>query len=153
MRFVFLFFITVIVFVLGMLQGSGPVEVVGFWGDGFFELLEFTMQVTLFVVLGFALASTPPVSRALRALARLPRGEVQVIIVTVLVMMVLQLDLLRLRPRRRSHRGAGDGHRPPWGGSLSSDRGVLVRRFFWCGTRATAVSIPLLIATEDPLSR
>ena len=31
--FVFLFFITALVFVLGMLQGSGPVEVVGFWGD------------------------------------------------------------------------------------------------------------------------
>jgi short-chain fatty acids transporter len=86
--FIFLFFITILVFVLGMFQGSGPVEVVGYWGDGFFDLLEFTMQVTLFVVLGFALASTPPVSRALKALARLPRNEVQVIVVTVLVMMV-----------------------------------------------------------------
>lgn len=86
--FIFLFFITIIVFALGMLQGAGPVEVVGYWGEGFFDLLEFTMQVTLFVVLGFALANTPPVSRALKAFARLPRNEVQVIVATVLIMMV-----------------------------------------------------------------
>lgn len=146
--FVFLFFITVIVFVLGMLQGSGPVEVVGFWGDGFFELLEFTMQVTLFVVLGFALASTPPVSRALRALARLPRGEVQVIIVTVLVMMVcswisygfgLVAGAIVAREMGIVHRG--EVHYPLI--VASSYAGFLVWHAGYSG------SIPLLIATED----
>ena len=146
--FVFLFFITVIVFVLGMLQGSGPVEVVGFWGEGFFDLLEFTMQVTLFVVLGFALASTPPVSRVLRGLARLPRGEVQVIIVTVLVMMVcswisygfgLVAGAIVAREMGIVHRG--EVHYPLI--VAASYAGFIVWHAGYSG------SVPLLIATED----
>lgn len=146
--FVFLFFITVVVFVLGMLQGSGPVEVVGFWGEGFFDLLEFTMQVTLFVVLGFALASTPPVSRVLRGLARLPRGEVQVIIVTVLVMMVcswisygfgLVAGAIVAREMGIVHRG--EVHYPLI--VAASYAGFIVWHAGYSG------SVPLLIATED----
>jgi short-chain fatty acids transporter len=86
--FIFLFFLTLLVFILGMLQGSGPREVLDYWGSGFFDILEFTMQSTLMLVTGFALANTPPVHRALRAFARLPRNEVQILILTVLVMMV-----------------------------------------------------------------
>lgn len=86
--FIFLFFLTLLVFVLGILQGSGPREVLDYWGGGFFDLLEFTMQSTLMLVTGFALANTPPVHRALRAFARLPRNEIQILILTVLVMMV-----------------------------------------------------------------
>ncbi len=48
----------------------------GYWGGGFFDILEFTMQSTLMLVTGFALANTPPVHRGLRAFARLPRNEV-----------------------------------------------------------------------------
>lgn len=146
--FVFLFFITALVFALGMLQGSGPVEVVGFWGEGFFDLLEFTMQVTLFVVLGFALANTPPVSRALRALARLPRGEVQVIVVTVLVMMVcswisygfgLVAGAIVAREMGIVHRG--EVHYPLI--VAASYAGFIVWHAGYSG------SVPLLIATED----
>jgi short-chain fatty acids transporter len=86
--FIFLFFLTLLTFVLGMLQGSGPREVLDYWGGGFFDILEFTMQSTLMLVTGFALANTPPVHRALRAFARLPRNEVQILVLTVLVMMV-----------------------------------------------------------------
>lgn len=86
--FIFLFFLTVLVFVLGMTAGSSPREVVDFWGEGFFTILEFTMQSTLMLVLGFALANTPPVHKALRWFASLPKNEAQVIVVTVLVMMV-----------------------------------------------------------------
>src|ERR687898_3012629 len=86
--FIFLFFLTLLVFVLGMLQGSGPQAVLNYWGGGFADILEFTMQSTLMLVTGFALANTPPVHRGLRAFARLPRNEVQILIMTVLVMMV-----------------------------------------------------------------
>jgi short-chain fatty acids transporter len=85
--FIFLFFLTLIVLVLGIMAGSGPREVIDLWGEGFFSILEFTMQSTLMLVLGFALANTPPVHRALRFFARLPRNQAQVIVVTVLVMM------------------------------------------------------------------
>lgn len=86
--FIFLFFLTLLVFVLGVTAGSSPREVVDFWGQGFFSILEFTMQSTLMLVLGFALANTPPVHKGLRWFASVPRNEVQVIVLTVLVMMV-----------------------------------------------------------------
>jgi short-chain fatty acids transporter len=145
--FIFLFFITILVFVLGMFQGSGPVEIVGYWGDGFFDLLEFAMQVTLFVVLGFALANTPPVSRALKALAQLPRNEVQVIVVTVLVMMVcswisygfgLVAGAIVAREMGIVHRGRV--HYPLI--VAASYSGFIVWHAGYSG------SVPLLIATE-----
>jgi short-chain fatty acids transporter len=86
--FVFLVALTLIVFVLGMAAGSSPREVLDYWGEGYFEILEFTAQSTLMLVTGFALANTPPVHRALRWFTRLPRSEAQIIVLTVLVMMV-----------------------------------------------------------------
>jgi short-chain fatty acids transporter len=85
--FIFLVLLTLLVLVLGMGTGANPREVLNHWGEGFFSILEFTMQSTLMLVLGFALANTPPVHAALRRFAKVPRNEVQVIVVTVLVMM------------------------------------------------------------------
>lgn len=86
--FVFVFALTALTFLLGMFQGYGPGEVAMFWGGGFFDILTFTAQATLVLATGFALAHTPWVHKALVAFARIPRNEVQVIILTTLVMMV-----------------------------------------------------------------
>lgn len=86
--FVFLVVLTVLVFVLGIVAGSSPRAVLDMWGEGYFSILEFTAQSTLMLVTGFALASTPPVQRALRWFTRIPRTEPQIIVLTVLVMMV-----------------------------------------------------------------
>lgn len=50
-------------------QHQSPVEVVRTWGDGFWELLGFTMQMALVLMLGFALASAPVVGRLLDGIA------------------------------------------------------------------------------------
>ncbi len=50
-------------------QGSTPLEVVGMWGDGFWNLLTFSMQMLLVLVTGYMMASTPLVRRGLSALA------------------------------------------------------------------------------------
>lgn len=128
-----------------MLQGAGPVEVVGYWGEGFFDLLEFTMQVTLFVVLGFGLANTPLVSRDLKAFARLPRNEVQVIVATVLIMCSwisygfgLVAGAIVAREMRIVHRGRV--HYPLI--VAASYSGFVVWHAGYSG------SVPLLIATE-----
>lgn len=86
--YVFVFALTLVVFALGLFKGYDPQEVIDFWGGGFFDILKFTAQATLMLVTGFALAHTPLVNRGLRAFARIPRNEVQVIIATTLVMMV-----------------------------------------------------------------
>ena len=89
--FVFVFFLSALTFVLGMAQGYGPAAVAEFWGQGFFKILTFTAQATLVLATGFALAHTPLVHRALVAFARIPRNEVQIIILTTLVMMACSL--------------------------------------------------------------
>ena len=86
--FVFVFALTILVYLMGLMKGFGPREVLNFWGDGFFDILTFTAQSTLMLVTGFALAHTPPVHRLLVSFAKIPKNEVQVIIVTTLVMMV-----------------------------------------------------------------
>lgn len=54
-------------------------QLVEFWGRGFWELLSFSMQMSLIIFTGYVVAVAPPVSRALdrlAALARTPRGAV-----------------------------------------------------------------------------
>lgn len=56
------------VFTMGLaivFQGSSPFDVVDYWGEGFWGLLEFTMQMTVVLLAGFILAKTPPVDRFL----------------------------------------------------------------------------------------
>src|SRR5699024_7081842 len=55
--FLFAVILTLIVYVLGMLTtDSGPVDMLAHWGDGFWGLLEFAMQMSLVVVTGYILA-------------------------------------------------------------------------------------------------
>lgn len=53
-------FITLIVFVAGIVfEGQGPVAMLGYWQEGFWNLLSFAMQMTLILVAGFTVARTP----------------------------------------------------------------------------------------------
>lgn len=47
---------------------SGPLEVLGYWYEGFWELLAFSMQMVLILVLGHALALTPAAEKAINFL-------------------------------------------------------------------------------------
>lgn len=86
--FILVFFLTLVVLALGVAKGHEARLVLEYWGGGFFNILGFTAQATLMLVTGFALAHTPLVNRGLRAFARIPRNEVQVIVATTLVMMI-----------------------------------------------------------------
>ena len=43
------------------------------FGAGFWDLVGFTIQVTMLIVSGYALAKAPPVESAIRRLATIPR--------------------------------------------------------------------------------
>ncbi|MDI5933652.1 short-chain fatty acid transporter [Halomonas kalidii] len=86
--FIFVFFLTFIVLLLGLTKGYQPSQVLDFWGEGFFNILTFTAQATLMLVTGFALAHTPIINKMLVAFAKIPKNEVQVIALTTLVMML-----------------------------------------------------------------
>ncbi|MCD5323234.1 MULTISPECIES: short-chain fatty acid transporter [Pontibacillus] len=84
--FVFVIILTLVVFLLGMgVTGSTPVEMVQYWGEGFWNLLTFSMQMVLVLVTGFVLASSPLFKRILSGLASKPNSPGQAIVFVTLV--------------------------------------------------------------------
>ncbi|WP_341988676.1 TIGR00366 family protein [Azorhizobium sp. AG788] len=62
-----------------MLHGGSPLAVSRAFGDGFWNLIPFTMQMALVAIGGYVLAMSPPVAALLRRMARIPatsRGAV-----------------------------------------------------------------------------
>jgi short-chain fatty acids transporter len=67
---VFAIFLTIIVFVFGIaITPSSPMAMFKMWGDGFWNLLAFSMQMAMVLVTGHALASSPLLRRGMRNLA------------------------------------------------------------------------------------
>jgi len=48
-------------------------QVVDAWGRGFWDLIPFTLQMSLIIMTGHVLASSPPMQRAIRVIASWPR--------------------------------------------------------------------------------
>ncbi|MBW7055508.1 TIGR00366 family protein [Paracoccus bogoriensis] len=70
--FIFVIILTLIAAFAAMFgQGTSPVQLIEFWGNGFWALLSFSMQMLLVLVTGFILASSPPVRRLLGKLVGL----------------------------------------------------------------------------------
>lgn len=53
------------------LTGMGLVDA---WGAGFWSLITFTLQMAMIIIGGYAVATSPPMSRLITALARIPRS-------------------------------------------------------------------------------
>jgi len=72
--------LTLIIFLAGwLIGGASLVDCIGYWGDGFWVLLEFGMQMCLMLVAGYLLASSPLVKRLLDLLTSLfhtPRNAI-----------------------------------------------------------------------------
>ncbi|WP_281974945.1 short-chain fatty acid transporter [Halobacillus litoralis] len=84
--FLFAVILTLVVFGLGVFfTGSSPVQMVQFWGDGFWDLLAFAMQMSLIVVTGYILANTPFVKSILQKLSTLARTPGQAILLVSFV--------------------------------------------------------------------
>lgn len=62
-----------------------PLAVMRMWGDGFWNLLTFSMQMLLVLVTGFMLANTPPVKRLLQRLAGKAGNAAGAIVLVTLV--------------------------------------------------------------------
>lgn len=75
---IFAILLTFITFLLAWgLTNSQPLQLVQMWGDGFWNLLAFGMQMALIVVTGHALASSPPVKAILISIASLAKTPTQ----------------------------------------------------------------------------
>lgn len=73
--FVFALLATFVVFGLGLGVAQASLsQMVDAWGKGFWELIPFTLQMSLIIITGYVLASSPPMERAIEAIARLANG-------------------------------------------------------------------------------
>jgi short-chain fatty acids transporter len=84
----FLMVILLTFFVYGLalvLTDSTPIQVLEYWGGGFWSLLAFSMQMVLVLVTGHVLASSPFFKKLLGNLAAVPKSPGQAIILVTLV--------------------------------------------------------------------
>jgi len=71
--FVFALAAIVLVFIGGLSIGVAPAKLASEFGNGFWSLVNFTMQMAIVIVGGFVVASSPPVARLTRWLASIPK--------------------------------------------------------------------------------
>lgn len=71
--FIFALAIVVLVFVAGLALGESPGKLTHEFGNGFWVLIPFTMQMALIIVGGFVVASSRPCARLITRLAKIPR--------------------------------------------------------------------------------
>lgn len=84
--FVFALLLSVIVLAASMLStGQSLPQMAQHWGNGFWNLLTFAMQMALILVTGHALARAPVLNRLLDRLARIPSTPGQAIVTVTLV--------------------------------------------------------------------
>lgn len=68
--FLFAAILTFVVFIMGIgIAHNTPLEMIKHWGNGFWNLLAFSMQMVLILVTGYTMASSPPIRRLLGNIA------------------------------------------------------------------------------------
>jgi len=148
--FVFALLLVLVTMLLGMIaEGASLLEMAGYFGNGVWDFLVFSMQMVLILVTGSALATSRPVHGLLRSIAGRARSPESAIVLTTLTMMVgcwinwgfgLIVSALLARELARNVRGV---HYPLLVASAYS--GFIV----WHA--GLSASIPLKIAGQDTI--
>ena len=84
------FVLTIITFVMGLIfTDSSPLDMIVYWGDGFWGFLTFSMQMAMIIATGYIVAEAPPIKRALVKLCRIPKNGIQGVIFVAIASAVL----------------------------------------------------------------
>jgi short-chain fatty acids transporter len=87
--YVFAALAVVIVAIGAVALGASPMQAARAFGDGFWSLIPFTMQMSFIIIGGYVVASSPPVARLIERLAALPKtGRAAVCWVATISMLV-----------------------------------------------------------------
>ena len=87
--FIFVLVLTIVAALAAVIfEANSPIAVIRMWGDGFWKLLEFSMQMLLVLVTGYILASSPPVKALLARMAGLASSAGSAIILVSVVSLV-----------------------------------------------------------------
>lgn len=107
-----------IVFAASLATGAAPMESAQWFGAGFWDLVVFTMQITMLIVTGYAVAVSPPVYAVIRRMAGAPaNGKSAVAFVALFSMLSsllswsFSLIFSGLLAREVAHRVAGADYR------------------------------------------
>ena len=71
--FIFVAIAVVVVAAGAMINGASPIAVSQAFGNGFWSLITFTMQMAFIVIGGYVVATSAPAQRLIRALAQTPK--------------------------------------------------------------------------------
>jgi short-chain fatty acids transporter len=84
--FIFCIVLTIVVFIAAMpATGAGPLTIIGYWGAGVWNLLAFSMQMALVLVLGTAMATAPAVKKLLDNIAATAKTPAKAIVIVTVV--------------------------------------------------------------------
>lgn len=90
--FVFAMLLTIITaFIAFFWLDATPLKIVQGWYDGFWTLLEFGMQIVLFIITGFAIALSPAIKKGIDEFTKYIKTPRQVYFVVVLIGALLSL--------------------------------------------------------------
>ncbi|RYZ76630.1 MAG: short-chain fatty acid transporter, partial [Proteobacteria bacterium] len=73
--YIFAILAVVVVVVGALASGIGFGSVATSFGEGFWSLIPFTMQMAIVVISGYVVASSPPAAKLIHALAKIPKTE------------------------------------------------------------------------------
>jgi short-chain fatty acids transporter len=148
--FIFAVILTFAVLFLGMaVQKKSFIEMTGYWGNDFWTLLTFAMQMAMILITGSALATSRPVHRAIVGIARMADTPTKAIFTATAAMIIgcwfnwgfgLIVSAIVAKEMARRIRGI---HYPLLVASAYS--GFVVWHAGWSG------SIPLKVASQDDI--
>jgi short-chain fatty acids transporter len=81
--------LTFVIFAVAIGAGASPARVLIEWGNGFWTLLPFAMQMALVILTGYIVSAAPVVERLFARLAALPRSPRAAVVMMALVSMGL----------------------------------------------------------------
>ena len=90
--FLFAIILTLLVFLMGIFMTKNtPLQMVEYWGNGFWDLLAFSMQMALVVTTGYVLANTPLVKKILEKISVRAKNPIQAIMLVTFIATIASL--------------------------------------------------------------
>lgn len=89
--YVFALLGVIIVAVAAWSIGAPVRSITGAFGDGFWSLIPFTLQMTMLIICGYVVSVSKPVEKLIKALAKLPNDGRMAIVMVALISMSISL--------------------------------------------------------------
>ena len=89
--FIFVAIAVVVVSLAALGNGATPLAVSRAFGDGFWSLIPFTMQMTFVVIGGYVVATSAPAQRLIRSFAAIPKNGISAVGLVAAVSMLASL--------------------------------------------------------------